>query len=61
MDCEMITFEVETKVLFPCARQGQQGLIAFVKKNLNDASLMVFTISMHIMFGTCMPNFRHRG
>jgi hypothetical protein len=30
-DCETITFEVERKVLFPCAQQGQQGLTAFGK------------------------------
>jgi hypothetical protein len=30
-DCEINMFEVERKVLFPCAQQGQQGLTAFGK------------------------------
>jgi ABC-type multidrug transport system permease subunit len=61
MDCEIITFEVERKVLFLCARQGQQGLNAFGETFLNYANLMLFTISMHIILGTCVPNFRCRG
>jgi hypothetical protein len=28
MDCEIITFEVERKVFFHCAQQGQQTLTA---------------------------------
>jgi hypothetical protein len=54
-------FEVERKVLFPCAQQGQQGLTAFGETFLNYTNLMLFTISMHIMLGTCVPNFRRRG
>jgi hypothetical protein len=60
-DCEIITFEVERKVIFPCAQQGQQGLTAFGETFLNYANLMLFTISMHILLGTCVPNFRRRG
>jgi hypothetical protein len=54
-------FEVERKVLFPCARQGQQGLIAFGDTFLNHANFILSTISMHIMLGTCIPNFTWRG
>jgi hypothetical protein len=54
-------FEVERKVIFPCAQQGQQGLTAFGETFLAYANLMLFTISMHIMLGTCLPNFRRRG
>jgi hypothetical protein len=34
-DCEIITFEVERKVFFACARQGQQTLTACGAKILN--------------------------
>jgi hypothetical protein len=62
IDCEIITFEVERKVLFfPCPRQGQQSLIAFGAILLNYAILGLCTISMHIMLGTCVPNLRGRG
>jgi hypothetical protein len=60
-DCEIITFEVEKKVLFPCARQGQHGLTAFGETFLNYVNLMLSTISMHIMLCTCIPNFTWRG
>jgi hypothetical protein len=61
MDYEIITFEKERKVIFPCAQQGQQGLTAFGETFLNYANLMLFTISMDIILGTCVPNFRRRG
>jgi hypothetical protein len=60
-DCEIITFELDRKVIFPRAQKGQQGLTAFGETFLNYANLMLFTISMHIMLGTCVPNFRRRG
>jgi hypothetical protein len=60
MDCEIITFEVERKVLFACARQGQQNLTAHGAKFLNYAILKFCTIVMHIMLGTCVPNLRGR-
>jgi hypothetical protein len=53
-------FEVERKVFFPCARQGQQTLTAFGAKILNYAVLGFCTIVMHIMLGTCVPNPRGR-
>jgi hypothetical protein len=34
-DCEIITFEVERKVFFACAQQGQQTLTACAAKFLN--------------------------
>jgi hypothetical protein len=61
MDCEIITFEVKRKVFFPRARQGQQTLTAFCTKILNYTTLSFCTISMHIMFDTCIPNLRGRG
>jgi hypothetical protein len=48
MDCEIITFEVERKVFFPCARQGQQSLTAICANFLNYTILSFCTISMHI-------------
>jgi hypothetical protein len=60
-DCENIMFEMERKVIFPCAQQGQQGSTAFAETFLNYANLMLSTISMHIMLGICVPNFRRRG
>jgi hypothetical protein len=57
-DCEIITYEVERKVLLPCARQGQQTLTAFGAKILNYAILRFCTIVVHIMLGTCVPNLR---
>jgi hypothetical protein len=60
-DCEIITFEVERKVVFSCARQGQQTLTAFGAKNLNYTILRFCTIVFHIMLGTCVPNLRGRG
>jgi hypothetical protein len=59
-DCEIITFEVERKVFFACARQGQQTLTARGAKFLNYATLSFCTILMHIMLGTCVPNLRGR-
>jgi hypothetical protein len=38
-DCEIITFEVERKVFFACARQGQQTLTARGANFLNYATL----------------------
>jgi hypothetical protein len=61
MDCEIIMFEVERKVFFPCAQQGQQTLTAFCAKVLNYETLNFCTILMHIMLGTCVPNLRGRG
>jgi hypothetical protein len=58
MDCEIITFEVERKVFFACAQQGQQTLTTRGTKILNYATLSFFTIVMHIMSGTCVPNLR---
>jgi hypothetical protein len=60
MDCEIITFEVERKVCFACARQGQQTLTARGAIFLNSATLSFSTIVMHIMLGTCAPNLRSR-
>ena len=60
MDCEIITFEVERKVSFACAWQGQQTSTARGAKFLNYATLSFCTIVMHIMLGTCMPNLRGR-
>jgi hypothetical protein len=57
-DCEIITFEVERKVFFACARQGQQTLTACGAKILNYATLSFCIIIMHIMLGTCVPNLR---
>jgi hypothetical protein len=54
-------FEVEGKVLFPYAWQGQQGLTAFGETFLNHANFMLSTISMRIMLGTWIPNFTRRG
>jgi hypothetical protein len=59
-DCEIITFEVEREVFFCCARQGQQTLTAFGTKNFNYAILGFYTIVMHIMLVTCVPNLRGR-
>jgi hypothetical protein len=59
-DCEIITFEVERKVFFACARQGQQTLTARGTNFLNYGTLSFCTIVMHIMLGTCMPHFRSR-
>jgi hypothetical protein len=59
-DCEIIMFEVENKVFFHCARQGQQTLTARCAKFFNYAILGFCTIVMHIMLGTCMPNLRGR-
>jgi hypothetical protein len=59
-DCEIITFEVERKVFFACARQGQQTLTARGAKFLNYATLSFCTIIIHIMLGTCVPNLRSR-
>jgi hypothetical protein len=53
-------FEVERKVYFHCARQGQQTLTARGAKNFNYAILGFCTIVMHIMLGTCMPNLKGR-
>jgi hypothetical protein len=61
MDCEIITFEVKRKVIFPYARQGHQSLTTFGAKDLNYTTLSFCTISMHIMLGTCIPNLRGRG
>jgi hypothetical protein len=58
--CEIITFEVERKVIFSCARRGQQSF-AFGAKVLNYTNLSFCTISMHIMLSTCVPNLRGEG
>jgi hypothetical protein len=55
-----MTFEVERKVFFHCAWQGQQTLTARGAKILNYATLSFCTIVMHIMLGTCVPNLRGR-
>jgi hypothetical protein len=60
MDCEIITFEVERKAFFTCARQGQQTLTAHSAKLLNYATLSFCTIVMHIMLDTSVPNLRSR-
>jgi hypothetical protein len=59
-DCEIITFEVERKVFFQCARQGHQTLTARGAKFFNHAILGFCTIVMHIKLGTCVPNLRGR-
>jgi hypothetical protein len=59
-DCEIITFEVERKVYFHCARQGQQTLTARSAKIFNYAILGFCTIIMHIKLVTCVPNLRGR-
>jgi hypothetical protein len=51
-------FEVERKVFFHYAQQGQQTLTARGAKNFNYAILGFCTIVMHIMLGTCTPNLR---
>jgi hypothetical protein len=61
MDCEIIPFEVERKVFFPCAQQEQLTLTAYCANFLNYTTLSFCTISMHIMLGTCVPNLRGRG
>jgi hypothetical protein len=53
-------FEVERKVFFHCALQGQQTFTARCAKNFNYATLGFFTIVMHIILGTCVPNLRGR-
>jgi hypothetical protein len=53
-------FEVERKVFFHCAQQGQQTLTARGAKFFNYAILGYGTIVMHIMLGTCVPNLRGR-
>jgi hypothetical protein len=53
-------FEVERKVLFPYAQQGQQTLTAFGAKFFNYAILGFCTMWMHIMLGTCVPSLRGR-
>jgi hypothetical protein len=60
MDCEIITFEVERKVFFACARQGQQTLTARGAKIFNYATFSFCTIVMHIMLSTRVPNLRGR-
>jgi hypothetical protein len=60
MDCEIITFEMERKVIFACAQQGQQTLTARGPNFLNYATLSFCTIEMHIMLSTCVPNIRSR-
>jgi hypothetical protein len=59
-DYEIITLEVQRKVFFPYARQGQQTLTARGAKFFNYAILSFCTIVMHIMLGTCVPNLRGR-
>jgi hypothetical protein len=44
-DCEIITFEVQIKVFFHCAQQGQQTLTARGANFLNYATLSFCTIS----------------
>jgi hypothetical protein len=53
-------FEVERKVFFHCAQQGQQTLTARGAKFFNYAILGFCTIVMHIKLGTCGPNLRGR-
>jgi hypothetical protein len=53
-------FEVERKVFFQCARQGQHTLTARGANFSNYAILGFCTIIMHIMLGTCVPNLRGR-
>jgi hypothetical protein len=59
-DCEIITFEVERKVFFYYAWQGQQTLTARGAKFVNYAILGFRTIVMHIKLSTCVPNLRGR-
>jgi hypothetical protein len=59
-DCAIITFEMERKVFFACAWQGQQTLTTPGAKFLNYATLSFCTIVMHIMLGTYVPNLRGR-
>jgi hypothetical protein len=54
-DCEIITFEMERKVFFACALQGQQTLTTRGVIFFNCAILGICTIVMHIMLGTCVP------
>ena len=61
MDYEIIMFEVERKVFFPCVQQEQQSLIDIEGIFLNYAILRFCTISMHVMLGTCVPNLRSKG
>jgi hypothetical protein len=53
-------FEVERKVLFSCAWQGQQNLTTFDANFFNYAILEFCTIVMQIMLGTHVPNLRGR-
>jgi hypothetical protein len=53
-------FEMERKVFFAGARQGQQTLTAHGAKFLNYTTLSFCTIVMHIILGTCVPNLRGR-
>jgi hypothetical protein len=55
-DCEIITFEVERKVFFHCAWQGQQTLTARGAIFFNYTILGFYTIVMHIKLGTCVPS-----
>jgi hypothetical protein len=59
-DCEIITFEVERKVFFHYARQGQQTLTAHGAQFFNYAILGFCTIVVQIMLGTCVQNLRGR-
>jgi hypothetical protein len=59
-DCEIITFEVWQKILFPLCIARQQTLTARGAKNFNYAILGFCTIVMHIILGTCVPNLRGR-
>jgi hypothetical protein len=47
-------------IFFPYAWQGQQTLTAICAKISNYVTLSFCTISMHIMLGTCVPNFKGR-
>jgi hypothetical protein len=59
-DCEIIMLEVERKVFFHCARQGQETLTTHGTKIFNYAILGFCTVVMHIMLGTCVANLRGR-
>jgi hypothetical protein len=59
-DCEIIMFEVERKVFFHYAQQGQQTLTARGAKKFNYAILGFCTIVIHIKLSTCVPNLRGR-
>jgi hypothetical protein len=50
--CEIIMFEVERKVFFAYAWQGQQTLTTLGVETFNYAILGFCTIVMHIMLGT---------